>query len=201
MKLIQTNTSSTIKSDATNVIHTHRPDSLVNYYKNKKIRVDSDSIMTTKTVFIATNASNIDATETKEITKIFEHEPLDINDKAIAMAHEVSKPVTNDDNTSNFHKVLKGETLYTISQRYQTSLGALKKANNLETTLVTIGQILRINNFEASNFGQILDHWTVSKGDTLYSIAKKNSTTVDALKSLNGLASDLILTGQTLQLK
>nr|WP_262501162.1 LysM peptidoglycan-binding domain-containing protein [Psychroserpens sp. Hel_I_66] len=41
----------------------------------------------------------------------------------------------------------------------------------------------------------------VSKGDTLYNIAKRNSTTVEAIKTLNGLVSNLIKVGQTLQLK
>lgn len=40
----------------------------------------------------------------------------------------------------------------------------------------------------------------VVSGDTLYSLAKKYRTTVNELKSLNGLKSDLIKIGQTLKL-
>jgi LysM repeat protein len=103
-------------------------------------------------------------------------------------------------NTSNFHLVKKGETLYAISKQYNTTLEALKKANNLETTLIKTGQNIRVSGFDSSDF-EYSSVWTVSKGDTLYNIAKRNNTTVGAIKSLNGLASNLIKIGQKLQLK
>ena len=45
------------------------------------------------------------------------------------------------------------------------------------------------------------DRYTVTKGDTLYSIAKKHKITVDTLKSLNGLESNEIFVGQVLFVK
>lgn len=42
--------------------------------------------------------------------------------------------------------------------------------------------------------------YTVKKGDTLYSLARKNGTTVSKIKSANGLSSDLIRIGQTLKI-
>lgn len=39
----------------------------------------------------------------------------------------------------------------------------------------------------------------VNPGDTLYSIAKANNTTVDALKLLNGMSNHNIIVGQTLK--
>ena len=45
------------------------------------------------------------------------------------------------------------------------------------------------------------DRYTVSKGDTLYSIAKKHKVTVAKLKSLNGLESNEIFVGQVLFVK
>ena len=102
-------------------------------------------------------------------------------------------------NTSDFHIVKKGESLYVLSKRYNTSLGQLKSANNLETTLIKSGQSLRVRNFDSlEKTGETL--WVVSKGDTLYNIAKRNNTTVDELKTLNELSSNLIKIGQKLQL-
>lgn len=46
----------------------------------------------------------------------------------------------------------------------------------------------------ASNGSKI----TVASGDTLYGIAKKNGTSVAAIKSANGLSSDTIRIGQSL---
>ncbi|WP_298510032.1 glucosaminidase domain-containing protein [uncultured Kordia sp.] len=45
------------------------------------------------------------------------------------------------------------------------------------------------------------DRYTVSKGDTLYSIARKHKITVAKLKSLNGLESNEIFIGQVLFVK
>ena len=42
------------------------------------------------------------------------------------------------------HKVLQGQTLYGISQRYNVELSNLMKANNIKTCLIYPGQLLRI---------------------------------------------------------
>lgn len=98
--------------------------------------------------------------------------------------------------TSNFHLVKEGENLYAISKRYNTTLNQLIIANKLETTLIKPGQNLRVRNFD---FSEAEITWIVSRGDTLYSIAKKNNTTVDELKTLNQLSGNLIKVGQKLQ--
>ncbi len=41
--------------------------------------------------------------------------------------------------------------------------------------------------------------WTVAAGDTLWSISQKHATTVDTLKAINKLDSDVIVEGQTLK--
>lgn len=46
----------------------------------------------------------------------------------------------------------------------------------------------------------VVNH-TIAKGDTLYSIAKKYSTTVDAIKKLSGLTSDVLTVGKTIRVK
>ncbi|MCB0382151.1 MAG: LysM peptidoglycan-binding domain-containing protein [Psychroserpens sp.] len=71
-------------------------------------------------------------------------------------------------------------------------------ANNLETTLIKEGETLRVRNFESDN--KVAETvWIVSKGDTLYNIAKRNNTTVEDLKTLNDLSDNLIKVGQKLQ--
>lgn len=42
------------------------------------------------------------------------------------------------------HRVVKGDTLYSISQKYQVSIDQIKKMNLLETDVLSIGQILEI---------------------------------------------------------
>merc|ERR1711974_117257 len=106
---------------------------------------------------------------------------------------------TTEINTSDFHMVKEGETLYALSKRYNTTLGQLMVANDLETTLIKEGETLKVRNFESSE-AVSETVWIVSKGDTLYNIAKRNNITVDELKELNELSGNLIKVGQKLQI-
>lgn len=126
--------------------------------------------------------------------------PIRVTDTGIINASSV-KVNKEGDNILDFHIVKEGDNLFKISQKYNTSLGELKKANSLETTVIRKGQKLRVRNFDKANNKDNLEVWTVSKGDTLYSISKKHGTTIDALKRLNGLTRNLIVIGQKLQLK
>ncbi len=42
------------------------------------------------------------------------------------------------------HSVQRGDTLYSLSRRYGTSVAAIKSANNLTSDVIRIGQVLRI---------------------------------------------------------
>ena len=89
--------------------------------------------------------------------------------------------------------VQKGDSLYSIANKYNTTVDELKLLNNLENNLLSIGQVLRLPTY------QILETtYTVKKGDSLYSIARKFNTTVDKLKQLNNLSSNLLSIGQIL---
>ena len=46
--------------------------------------------------------------------------------------------------TSRSHTVARGDTLWNISQRYGTTVNAIKSANGLSSDLIVIGQTLRI---------------------------------------------------------
>lgn len=88
------------------------------------------------------------------------------------------------------HKVVSGDTLFSLAKKYGLTVNELKSINNLTSDMIKVGQILKLTQFTH----------TVVSGDTLFSLAKKNNTTVDKLKSLNGLKSDTIKVGQVLRL-
>ncbi|WP_435412539.1 LysM peptidoglycan-binding domain-containing protein [Psychroserpens mesophilus] len=140
----------------------------------------------------------------KEIVVISETDSLTTNSDVVTetslVSHSDSEKVVDsaDANTSDFHMVKEGETLYALSKRYNTSLGQLMAANDLETTLIKEGETLRVRNFKSSETVSETV-WIVSKGDTLYNIAKRNNTTVEDLKDLNELSDNLIIVGQKLQ--
>ncbi|NRB82638.1 MAG: LysM peptidoglycan-binding domain-containing protein [Winogradskyella sp.] len=100
-----------------------------------------------------------------------------------------------------FHTVLEGETLYSLSNWYGTTVNELKTQNGLNSNLIRVNQILRVSNFNTSKATDDLDYWVVSKGDTLYNISKRNGISVEGLKRLNGLTTNLIKIGQKLKLK
>ena len=111
-----------------------------------------------------------------------------------AVANYIGVPYTPPEGiTTNTYVVQKGDSLYSIARKYSTTIDKIKDLNNLTTNLLSIGQVLLIptnTNLETT--------YTVQKGDSLYSIAKKYDTTVDRLKQLNNLKSNLLSIGQIL---
>ena len=93
--------------------------------------------------------------------------------------------------------VQRGDSLYSIASKYNTTVDALKEANNLESNILSVGQSLKIPTVEETE-GSIT--YTVQKGDSLYSIAREFNTTVDEIKSLNNLENNLLSIGQVLKI-
>ena len=120
------------------------------------------------------------------------------------------------------YKVEKGDTLYSISRKYQITVAELRAANNLsENDVIKVGQKLKIPSADISAAAALATDnkattnpsgaslsattktkdYTVVKGDTLYSIAKKNGMSLAELMALNGLDnSSVIKVGQKLKI-
>ena len=94
---------------------------------------------------------------------------------------------------TRLYTVKKGDSLYTIARNYNTTIDKIKNLNNLTSNNLSIGQILKIPTTSNSNTNII---YTVKKGDSLYSIAKKYNTTKDNIKKKNNLTSNLLSIGQ-----
>ncbi len=90
------------------------------------------------------------------------------------------------------YTVKKGDSLYSISKKYNTSVSELLRLNNLNNSNLQIGQILKVP-------GQDLLYQVV-KGDSLYSISKKYNTSVDSIKKKNNLTNNLLQVGQILKI-
>ena len=97
--------------------------------------------------------------------------------------------------TNNYttYTVVKGDNLYAIARKYDTTQNEIMKLNNLSSNLLSIGQILKIPITSSNTY-------TVQKGDSLYSIAKKFNTTVNEIKAKNNLTSNTLSIGQVLKI-
>ncbi|MCB0064599.1 MAG: LysM peptidoglycan-binding domain-containing protein, partial [Caldilineaceae bacterium] len=92
--------------------------------------------------------------------------------------------------------VQPGDTLSSIARRYDTTVQALMQVNNLRSTNIYVGQRLTIS--VASDPNQPVIYYTVQRGDTLSSIARRYDVSVEAIRAANGLRGNTIYIGQRL---
>ena len=114
------------------------------------------------------------------------------------------------------HMVEKGETLYSISRKYQITVSELRAANGLsESDVLKFGQKLNIPSPDIENAATLnsaslssgssyssenLETYVAQKGDTYYGIARERGIKVAELFALNNLGSDASLkAGQKLK--
>ena len=103
---------------------------------------------------------------------------------------------------SDYYVVKKGDTLWSIARAYGLTVERLKSLNNLTSNNLTIGDSLIVKdssgNSDNSSSADNNKYYIVKKGDSLYSIARSNNMTVDKLKFLNNLTSNILSIGQKL---
>ncbi|MDE7286470.1 MAG: LysM peptidoglycan-binding domain-containing protein, partial [Lachnospiraceae bacterium] len=104
-------------------------------------------------------------------------------------------PGGSDSNVTEY-TVQPGDSLWLIAQRYGTTVDAIRQLNGLTGTLIDVGQTLKI----PSSGTRPYIEYTVRPGDTLWLLSRRYGTTVDAIKSLNGLTSDMLSIGQVLRI-
>lgn len=102
----------------------------------------------------------------------------------------------------NTYIVKLGDTLYSISKEYNTSVSDLKRINNLTSNVLSVGQQLLVPVSEDVIDTSITNftNYRVLSGDTLYSIASNNGVSVDELKKINNLNSDNLNVDQVLKI-
>lgn len=95
-----------------------------------------------------------------------------------------------------------GDQLLKIARKFGVTLTALKKANNLTNDTIYVGEILIIPPPSPTSTPRPTippdRAYVVQAGDQLLRIARKFGVTLAALKSANGLTSDVIVPGQVL---
>jgi len=183
---------------------------------------NSHSVKKGETLFSISKIYNISIDELKNINKIIKgkihpgqqlkiSQPVSIQEnEALAKVEEAPKLST--------HKVISGESLYSISKEYNISIDELKKLNNISNARLHAGQKIKLNQkpevseqyvaadrLDVKHDSKIKDAektitHRIKSGENLGSIAKENNTTVEELKRLNNLADSKIHAGQELKI-
>lgn len=129
---------------------------------------------------------------------------LKVAQSSVAKSNPASKPTVS---TAGSYTVKSGDTIYGISNRFGLSMNQLRSRNGLTSDLIVVGQVLQLDNTttsvpvaKPSSKAVAAGSYTVTSGDTLYSIAKRYGTSVSRLQSLNNISGSLIVPGQVLKL-
>ncbi len=103
------------------------------------------------------------------------------------------------------HKVSRGESLSVIASKYGTSTQTLMKFNNLKSSSLAIGQVLKIPGSASSSSSssavktKTITH-TVKSGEYLGKIASRYKVRVTDIKRENRLKSETVRVGQKLRI-
>jgi len=108
--------------------------------------------------------------------------------KAAAQKKETVKKVVSSDGMIEV-TVVSGDSLAKIASRHGTTVEAIKTANHLTTTVLQIGQKLKVpaKGAQTSKVPSSETYYTVKQGDNPWTIAVKNQIKVDDLLKLNNL--------------
>lgn len=101
-------------------------------------------------------------------------------------------------NMEGYYIVKKGDSLWSIASKNNTTVDNIKKLNNLSSNNLSVGQVLKLSYDTKKEDIKESNIYTVKKGDSLWLIANKYGTTVDELKNANNLKSNSLSIGQTL---
>ena len=105
--------------------------------------------------------------------------------------------------TNITYVVKKGDSLYSIAARYNTTVSEIKRLNNLSSNILNINQELKIPTKDTIIIEQEpspTNTYVVQYGDTIDSIAKNNNINKEELIRLNNLTDGTLYVGQILKL-
>lgn len=121
-----------------------------------------------------------------------------------ASAPPAAPPAANGNGSSgaDAHVVAAGETLWGIAQTYGVTVAAIRETNGIEGEVIRSGQRLSIpgagNGDAGGHVGAASVEHIVEAGDTLWGIARRYGSSIEAIREANGLAERPIVPGQRL---
>jgi membrane-bound lytic murein transglycosylase D len=129
-------------------------------------------------------------------------------DQNVALGDNTTKSSAN----VNYYRIKPGDTIGGIAELYRVSPANIRNWNGLKSNKILAGSTLKI--YSDANVNDIPEAKTtsaasqksnnstihsVSRGETLFSIAKQYKVSINELKSLNNLKSDKLIVGQKIK--
>ncbi|MCL1976648.1 MAG: LysM peptidoglycan-binding domain-containing protein [Candidatus Bathyarchaeota archaeon] len=118
---------------------------------------------------------------------------------APAVPKESNPPTTS----ATYYTVQAGDSLWSIGKKFNIAVDTIKKLNGLTSDMIYPKQQLQVSQNNENPQSTVQPNYityTIKSGDTLWLLAQKYDTTVNNIKSLNGLTSDMIYLGQQLRI-
>ena len=143
------------------------------------------------TLYSIANKNGISVDKLKELNNL-NNDILSVGEKLLV------KDTSSSEEIGVYYTVKSGDTLYGIARLYNMSVDDLKKLNNLTSNNLSVGQQLLVSGTISNANTADYDTYIVKSGDTLWSIANKFNLSVDKLKDINNLNSNLLSVGKQL---
>lgn len=178
---------------------------------SKKYKVKSGDNLSSIALKYKTTSSNLKNWNNLDSDIIYVNQSLIVsksNSKEKKKIASKNKPSTS--SSKSTYTVKNGDYLYAIATKHKMSVNQLLELNNLKSNIIFVGQKLKVSNTTsktpivkkttiAPKPTTSKTTYTVKNGDYLSKIANNYKMTVNTLKSLNNLQSDVIFVGQKLK--
>ncbi len=122
-------------------------------------------------------------------------------------AESLGDNTTKNSANVNYYKIKSGDTIGQIAELYKVSSSSIRRWNRLRSNKIIAGKTLKI--YSDADVNDVPETprrsgngiHTVTRGESLYSIARMYSTSVENLKRMNKLSSTKIVVGQKLRVE
>ena len=154
--------------------------------ESEETTLNTYTVKSGDTLYKIANKYNISVDELKKLNNLTNN-TLSIG-QTLKIRDNNNDLITED---TDYYIVKKGDTLYSIANKYNVSVNDIKSLNNLPSNSLQIGDKIKIPGVD--NITHI-----VEKGESLWSIARNYGVDINELKNINNLSSNLLSIGQVL---
>ncbi len=148
------------------------------------------------TLYSIANKNNLTVQELKNYNNLTSN-TLSLNQTLkIPIVSTENQPIGN----YNEYIVKSGDNLYSIGKKFGYTPQELIEYNNLNSNILSIGQVLKIPTVTSTLEPTEYIEYKVQPNDNLYSIGRKYNISVQELKNYNNLNTDILSIGQILKI-